>query len=417
MDLALPKKLNVLFEPHRYKVLYGGRGGSKSWGVARALLALGASRKLRILCTREVQKSIRDSVHKLLEDQIQVMGLGHHYQVLQNELRGANGTEFLFAGLSTQTVESIKSYEGVDICWVEEAQAVTKKSWEILVPTIRRAASEIWVTFNPDLDTDETYVRFVENTPPDTALVSINWYDNPWFPDVLRSEKDHLKLTDPAAYENVWGGKCKPAAEGAIYAKEVAALAGRIVNVPADPMLKVHAIWDLGFNDQTSIICVQRKLSEIRIVDYIEDNRRTMAEYVSMLKNRPYNWGTDYLPWDGAESSYDLTDRTTSPEGILKRFGRKVSITPKLDVENGIKKARLIFPMCYFDRERTVRLRECLKRYRRTIPISTNEPGSPLHDQYSHGADAFRYLSLVVDKMTNDDMNAKKISYSSQGIV
>src|SRR5690606_19695553 len=166
MLAEFPSKLKPLFQPYRYKVAYGGRGATKSWGFARALLIQGAQRKLRILCTREVQKSIKDSVHSLLSDQIQAMGLGHIYQVLQTEIRGVNGTEFLFAGLSTQTVESIKSYEGVDICWVEEARAVSKRSWSILIPTIRKEGSEIWVSFNPELDTDETYVRFVVNPPP-----------------------------------------------------------------------------------------------------------------------------------------------------------------------------------------------------------------------------------------------------------
>src|SRR5690242_12113424 len=138
MLAEFPSKLKFLFQPKRYKVAYGGRGATKSWGFARALLIQGAQKKLRILCTREVQKSIKDSVHSLLADQIQALGFGHLYEVLQNEIRGKNGTEFLFAGLSTQTIESIKSYEGIDRVWVEEARAVSKRSWSILIPTIRK---------------------------------------------------------------------------------------------------------------------------------------------------------------------------------------------------------------------------------------------------------------------------------------
>ena len=144
-----PEKLSCLFEKARYKVLWGGRGGAKSWGVARALLIQGAAKQLRILCARELQTSIRDSVHKLLSDQIAELGLTSFYQITQNSIKGANGTEFFFAGLRSN-VTQIKSFEGVDICWVEEAQTVSRASWNVLVPTIRKEESEIWVTFNPD---------------------------------------------------------------------------------------------------------------------------------------------------------------------------------------------------------------------------------------------------------------------------
>ena len=137
MNADFPKKLKPLFDANRIKVAHGGRGSAKSWGFARALLIQAAAAPLRILCAREVQKSIKDSVHRLLDDQIQAMGLGHLFEVLENEIRCKNGSIFLFAGLAQHTVESIKSFEGVDRCWVEEAQVVTKRSWDILTPTIR----------------------------------------------------------------------------------------------------------------------------------------------------------------------------------------------------------------------------------------------------------------------------------------
>ena len=222
MSAEFPAKLKFLFQPSRYKCAYGGRGSGKSWGFARALLILAASKPLRILCTREVQKSIKDSVHKLLSDQIQELGLGAHYRILETEIRGINGSEFLFAGLSTQTVESIKSYEGVDICWCEEAQAISRKSWTILIPTIRKPSSEIWITFNPDLDDDETYKRFVVDPPPEAQVVKVNYHDNPWFPEVLEKERAHAeRVLAPDEYRNIWEGDCKAAVDGAIYAGEI----------------------------------------------------------------------------------------------------------------------------------------------------------------------------------------------------
>ena len=179
VDWEFPEKLGFLFEPHRYKVSYGGRGGAKSWGYARALLLLGAESPKRILCCREVQKSIKDSVHKLLSDQIEALGLGGFYQILANEIRGANGTEFSFVGLANQTTDSIKSYEGYDYCWAEEAHKISRRSWDILIPTIRKESSEIWISLNPELDTDETYIRFVANPPESAKVVEINHSDNP----------------------------------------------------------------------------------------------------------------------------------------------------------------------------------------------------------------------------------------------
>lgn len=414
MSAQFPAKLEPLFKPARYKVLWGGRGGAKSWGVARALLIQGAARPLRILCAREVQRTIADSVHRLLSDQIAALGLEGHYQILEAEIRGKNGTSITFAGLRQQDIGKIKSFEGVDVCWVEEAQTVTKKSWEVLIPTIRKPGSEIWITFNPELDTDETYVRFVLNPAPDSALININYSDNPWFPETLDKERLHLQKTDPEAYENVWEGRCRSSVEGAIYRREISDMVRdkRLRNVPYDPALKVHTVWDLGWNDQMSIILVQRLHSELRIVRYIEDSERILSEYVAELNGLRYNFGTDYIPHDG-----DTKDFKTgkSARELLSAMGRKVEVVPRMDVEGGIKAAKMVFPRCYFDQTHAARLVDCLKRYRRSIPVSTNEPATPVHDEYSHAADAFRYLALSADKMSNDEQ--KPLKYDTKWVV
>lgn len=400
-DFQFPEALGFLFGAHRYKVAYGGRGGAKSWNFARALLLLGAERPLRVLCTREIQRSIKDSVHKLLGDQIEILGLGAFYEVFQSEIRGLNGTEFVFAGLSSQTRESIKSYEGVDLCWVEEAQAVTKRSWEILIPTIRADNSEIWVSFNPELDTDDTYRRFVID-PPSSALVrKVNWSDNPWFPAVLEAERLDLLARDPDAYRHIWEGECRPAVEGAIYYSEVSAVrsSGRLANVPHDPLLKVHAVFDLGYDDYMSILLVQRLASEIRIIRYIEDRQRTLASYDEELRQLPYRWGTFYLPHDGRARDYRSGK---SAEEILRALGRTVEIVESISVEDGIRAARLVFPRCTFDKANAEPLVNRLARYRRRMNQETGAGGTPVHDDQSHGADGFRYLAIVADQMSND---------------
>lgn len=204
----LPRKVRFLFQPSRYKVAYGGRGGGKSWSYARALLVLAMQRRLRVLCARELQNSIQESVHKLLENQIDELGLGAHYQVLQTTIRGRNGSEFIFSGIHAN-ITKIKSMEDVDIAWVEEAERVSDSSWEVLIPTIRKPGSEIWVSFNPHEETDPTYQRFVVNPPPGAVVVEIGWHDNPWLPDELKREKEYLYRVDAEAAEHVWGGKTR----------------------------------------------------------------------------------------------------------------------------------------------------------------------------------------------------------------
>lgn len=406
VQAKFPPKLKPLFTPARYKVFRGGRGSGKSWGFARALLIQGASKTLRVLCTREVQKSIQQSVHQLLSDQIRELHLESFYQVLATEIRGQNGTSFHFSGLSDQTAESLKSFEGVDICWCEEAQAITKRSWDILIPTIRKDNSEIWVSFNPQLESDETYRRFVTSPPPDCVSLELNYSDNPYFPEVLESERQHAKATMKVDdYNHIWEGKCKPAVEGAIYFDQMAEASGRITNCPHDPLLKTHVVFDLGFNDSMSIILAQKVSSEIRIIHYIEDSQRTLADYSAELKSlkldgQPMNWGVVYLPHDGFSKRHQTGK---SDEQVMIGLGWTVRKTPQWDVESGIKRAREIFSRVYFNRDRAARLIECLKRYRRNISATTNEPGAPLHDEFSHGADAFRYLALNADDMSNEE--------------
>lgn len=392
---------------------FGGRGGAKSWGFARALLILGAQKRLRILCTREVQKSIKDSVHKLLCDQIEALGLGRFYEVQATVIKGRNGTEVLFAGLSDLTAESIKSFEGVDIVWCEEAQAISKRSWDILIPTIRKDGSEIWISMNPELDTDETWLRFVQSPPPDTALMQVNYPDNPWFPKVLEEERQHAERTMPRAdYENIWEGKCRPALAGAIYAEEVGELveSGRFCDVQYDPALKVHVIWDLGWNDAMSLILVQRHLSSLRVIEYLEDSHKTLDWWSSELRQRRYNWGKLWLPHDGAHGDYKTGK---SAQQILEAMDWSVEITPSQPVETGIRQGRMALARTYLDKTKASRLLECLKRYRRTVPVSTGEPGKPLHDEWSHGADAFRYLAINAEQLLNVS-DAPKLNFETQ---
>jgi phage terminase large subunit len=404
-----PKKLKGIFEPYRYKIAYGGRGSGKSWAFARALLIQAAEQPLRVLCAREVQKSIKQSVHTLLVEQIQQLGLGYFYTVTESEIRGLNGSVFSFTGLAQHTVESVKSFESVNRCWVEESQTVSKKSWDILVPTIRAPGSEIWISLNPDLDTDETYTRFVLNDPPNAFKVEINYPDNPWFGGELELERVHCLKTDPKSYDNIWLGKPKTVVDGAIYADEYQAMVDehRITLVKPDPVLKSHIVMDLGWNDAMAIIIVQRAGSECRITHYIEETHQTLDWYSTAIRNLNLNWGKMWMPHDAVHKDYKTGK---SAAEIMTQLGWDVEIVPIGDVEHGIRLTRMLFPKVWMDKENTKRLQECLKRYRRSINATTNHPGSPLHDEYSHGADAARYLATCIDSMRNDNTKPRKPS-------
>ena len=216
MEIDFPEKMQFLFQPARYKVMYGGRGAARSWSCARALLLLCTQKCLRILCAREFQASIADSVYKLLCEQIQSLQLQSFFIIQRTRILGRNGTEFLFKGIRRNPLE-IKSLEGIDICWVEEAQTVSETSWNILIPTIRKESSEIWITFNTGEVSDPTYHRFVVEAPTDALVHLLTWCDNPWLPKVLLNEKDYLKRVDYDAYLHVWEGEPRAISDAVIF--------------------------------------------------------------------------------------------------------------------------------------------------------------------------------------------------------
>jgi phage terminase large subunit len=410
----LPGYARVLFERRRYTVLYGGRGSGKSHSVARALLLQAAQEPLRVLCCREIQRSIKESVHRLLTDCIKDLGLESFYTVLDTEIRGANGSLFIFSGLSNMTVDSIKSMAGITDCWVEEGQAVSDRSWQFLIPTIREKGSRFIVTMNPQLESDATSVRFLRNTPPDCLTLRVNFDMNPWFPKELEDERAYHQAAFPETYEHVWLGAHLPAVEGAVYFKEMQSmeLEGRIRRVPVDPILKTHTVWDLGIADHTAIILVQVAASEIRIVDYVQDNNRALSSYVQELKAKEHNWGDDKVPHDAYHRSIQTNQ---SAAQVLTQLGRNPQPIENVTLEEGIKIAREVFPRVYID-EGCTALIECLKRYRWHTPQGNNGQLAvrPLHDEFSHGADSFRYLAIAAPELSNVTWSRGQLDYSIQ---
>lgn len=418
-----PRKLEILFQPARYKVLHGGRGGAKSWGVARALLLKGVEKPLRWLCAREFQNSIDESVHQLLEDQIRELGLNGFYDVQKKAIYGRNGTHFGFEGLHHNVI-NLKSWEGADGAWIEEAQTVSKNSWNILTPTIRRDDSEIWITFNPEFEDDETYMRFVVKPPRNALVVEINWRDNPWFPKVLEEERQECLERDPDSYDHVWEGKTKQWLEGAIYAKELrkAYADNRIGAVAYDPALPVYTAWDLGHTDDTAIWWYQVAMGEIHILEGYASSGGSLSEYATEVLGREcqidlvgddvvatigvaipelehrrrYRYARHWLPHDAKAKTLAAKGKSIIQQLAAALTLEKLAIVPDIGVEDGIQATRMMFGRCWFDKDGCDSGLKALRRYQRQLQLDERSfKKIPHHDWTSHYSDAFRMLAVA----------------------
>jgi phage terminase large subunit len=410
IEVEFPEKLEFLFEPHRYKIAYGGRYGVKSWSFARALLLIGLDPSIlwpgrragvRILCARETQRSIQESVHHLLESQIDRMSLNSKYVVQNTSITAANGTEFAFAGIR-QNVANIKSYEDFDIAWVSEAAGVTKNSWRVLIPTIRKEGSEIWADFNPELETDETYQRFVVHPPDNAKVVHTTWKDNPWLSKVIVEEMRQLKERDEPEYNHVYGGLCRTTVDGAIYAREMAAADSefRITRVPYDPKFPVHTFWDLGYGDNTSIWFAQSLPFEFRLIDHVSGSLQALGHYVKLLKERPYAYGNHFLPHDA--KAHELGTGRTIEEQLKEQMGiDRVKVCKRVGMKaDGINAVRQVFGRCWFDKEKCADGIQSLRHYRyeKDENLGTFRR-EPLHDWASHDADSFQTFALSIKEL------------------
>lgn len=393
-EILIPRPYKFLFEPKRYKALYGGRGSAKSHSVARALLVIGMQKPTRIVCAREIQKSIKDSVHKLLADIIRQHSLTGFYEIQETIIKGRNGTEFVFRGLKHNT-RDLKSLEGADIAWIEEAENVSDGSYEILIPTIRKEGSEIWATFNVKNITDPTYRRFITEAGDDTIAKKVSWRDNPFFPEVLKKEMDKLERSDHDAYLHIWEGEPDTRRSGAVYAKQLAKARseGRITKVPYDPSSEVFTAWDLGFGDATSIWWLQFVGRELRWVDFYENDGEQLDHYARIVKEKPYNYSTHFLPHDGGHGNI----RGDSCSRQLASLGLKNQVLQReTDINPGIELLRQTIAYSVFDSEKCKDGIHALENYGYEWDEERGVfKSKPRHDWSSHAASAARYAAIA----------------------
>lgn len=411
LTVDVPRAFAPLLKPSRYKGAYGGRGGAKSHFFAEQLILRCYQKQTRAVCIREVQDTIKDSVRQLLVDKIQKLGLGSAFDCLEAEIRGKNGSLIIFRGMQSYNAENIKSLENFDIAWVEEAQTLSEKSLRLLRPTIRSEGSELWFSWNPRHDTDPVDAFFRgPSRHPDAIAISVNWNDNPWFPEVLKTEKDADYAADPEMAEHVWGGGYEIITEGAYYARMIADAekAGRIGHFPYDPKLPVNTGWDIGVDDYTAIWFTQDDGITATVIDYFEcsgigaedivrqalpeccPNPADTAEGLAVLgRKEPFRYGTHYLPHDvklrewgaGARSRY-MT--------LLALGVRPIIPGANQGPQERISAVRRILPVTRFNQTSRVNLGlSRLRRYRRKFNDALGTYTTPLHDEASHGADAF----------------------------
>lgn len=395
-----PKLEQVFGGPARYRVAYGGRGSGKSWGFARmALLKMLQNPGQPFFFGRELQNSIRDSVHKLLADQARAMGLSALFDVGVDYFRCKNGAYAIFKGLRTNA-DAIKSLEGVKYAWIEEAHKLSANSLELLKPTIRAPGSEIWFTYNPENMTDAVHQMFVVNPPPNALVVKINWDDNPWFPAELEEERAFMALNDAETYDYVWNGNCRKYMQGSIYGRAMAAMQdeGRIAKVPYNPAFPVFTAWDLGYGDMTSIGFFQVVGREPRCIDYYENHLEAIDHYVKLVLAKPYTYDMHVLPHDAGHQSL-RTGKTLAQQVEdmgLGVQGKTLTVLPVVAINAGIETVRQWLPQLWVD-ENCKRLVAAMQAYQYEWDEDLlHFKDRPLHDWASHPADMMRYAATYL---------------------
>lgn len=386
-----------LLHPCRYKGAYGGRGSGKSHFFAEMLVEQCIMRPgLRAVCVREVQKSLKESAKKLIEDKIQALGVGHLFKAIETEIRTPGGGVIIFQGLKDHTAESIKSLEGFDICWVEEGQAITEKSWKMLRPTIRADNSEIWVSWNPRRRIDPVDQFFRQEQRANAIAVHANWSDNPWFPKVLDDDRIDDKSKDPDGYDHVWEGDYVTIVSGAYYARSLkeAQKAGRITSLAYDPMLPLYSYHDIGGAgakaDAYTIWLYQRVGANIHWLDYYESRGQTLAYHANWMRDQGYGSAHIILPHDGLNTN-NVSGKTFEDHWREAGF-KNVRVVPNQGAgaaKQRIEAARRLFPRMRFDEKRTEAGRQALGWYHEKMDEDRDIGLGPEHDWSSHGADSF----------------------------
>lgn len=392
LSIEVAPVFEPLLEPSRYKGAWGGRGSGKSQFFADLLIIEALKRPgFRALCCREIQKSLKESAKRLIEGKVEEYGLGSLFDCQSAEIKTPGGGVIVFAGLQDHTSESIKSYEGFDVAWVEEAQTVSHKSLNLLRPTIRKPGSEVWLSWNPRFDTDAVDEMLRGDELPSNAnVVMANWDANPWFPAELEQERIDCQRQQPEQYDHIWEGGYATVTEGAYFARHIAEAREqkRVTELERDALMPIKTYWDIGVSDSTVIWVCQQKGQRLNFIDYYEAQNQDLAGHLNWLRSKGYQDAEHVLPHDGAHRdkitairyedhirSAGLTVRTVENQGRGAYMKR-------------IDAARKIFNRMWFDGSKCANGLKALGWYHEKINDGGYGVGEE-RDWSNHAADAF----------------------------
>jgi phage terminase large subunit len=408
LRIKTPRVYVPLLKPARYKGAWGGRGSGKSHFFAEMLVEECILKPgTRAVCIREVQKTLKDSSKRLIEDKIEALGLGSEFEVMHDSIKTPGNGVITFIGMQDSNAESVKSLENFRIAWCEEAQVLSSRSLMLLRPTIRSPGSELWFSWNARRKSDpvDMLLRGAE-LPTGAVVVKANWRDNPYFPTVLEQERLDCKKLQPDQYDHVWEGGYATLLTGAYYAASInqARNDGRIGRVAADPLLPYKLFVDIGgTGSQSDAFCIwvaQDVGKEVRVLDYYEAQGQPLATHLQWLRDKGYNQSRCqlYLPHDGVQMdkvyavSYESALRGAGYDvTVIKNQGRGAAMAR-------VEALRRLFPSCWFNEQTTAPGIDALGWYHEKQDENRQIGLGPEHDWASHGADAAGLMAIVLQE-------------------
>lgn len=411
IDIGTLPVFEPLLAPARYKGAWGGRGSGKSHFFAGLLVDEALCNKgLRSVCIREVQKSLKDSAKRLVEDKIAEYGLREFdgFKIFREVIETPGDGVITFQGMQDHTADSIKSLEGFGRAWVEEAQTMSARSLGLLRPTIREEGSELWFSWNPTRKSDPVDKMLRGDAlPTGAAVIKANWNDNKLLPDVLVQERLDCLRTQPDQYPHIWEGDYAGVLTGAYYAAALteAKAQGRIGRVARDPLMQVRAFWDIGgtgrTSDATAIWIGQFVGREIRVLDYYEAQGQPLSAHIEWMRSK--GWGKAYcvLPHDGDKGNEIYH---TTYQASLRDAGFEVMVVQNQGAGAALKRvetARRVFPSIWFNADTCQAGIDALGWYHEKQDEKRNIGLGPEHDWASHGADAFGLMCVAYEKPPN----------------
>jgi len=392
-NVKMPPAFKDLTKPYRYKVYYGGRGAGRTWTVARFLIIEALRNNITILCTREYQRSIRHSVYAVIASQIKMMGLEDYFIIHHNQIKSVNGSSFIFDGLKVN-INEVKSTEGIDICWVEEAQNTSDESWEILIPTIRTEGSYFIITMNTGSKLDPTYSRFIDNPPPESVVKLVTYEDNPFIPDTLIKEMQYCRDNDYAKYEHIWLGKSREISDSVIFAGRFEVKSLKDLEFPKDAVRYYYGM-DFGFSSDPTV------LIEVAVCDNILYVTREKYQLHLEIDQLP-KWIKELV------SDQMITCDNSRPETVSYLDKRHIRVRSN-------KHMKVIDGVEYLKSYKIIVDPDCLNtiyefnNYSNEVDKTTGKPTTNIKKGNDHCIDAIRYA--IQDLIINDNRALKSSKY------